>query len=215
MLSKENETIISHISEEEMSLKDRLPNPSATFNSSSLTSSKKKLLKIFDEPAETVSPSNFVVDDKIQTYEERRSNNTCPYTNIEVVEGTLHSAQNGPPFTTWTIRVTLKDNRVHYCYKRYSEFVSLRNKLGRALRGSCLDDESLPELPKALPWYKCLTVHDYAANNTLDPEFLAKRQHGLEYFLCYVLLDQKLCAQYDTSIFAHWLNIQQKKVVVE
>lgn len=214
------------------------PNKYATANSSSLTSSKKKLLKIIDDPSESIISSDERNSSKLlnnsdiliietqdiktkkDTYEERQKLNKCPYLNIEVVEGTLQSARSnqtngGAPFVKWTVRVTFANNDVHYCYKRYSEFVSLRNKVENGLqKRRNQKDIIIPELPRALPWYKALTLHDYLINNTLDSDFLMKRQQGLEYFLCYLMLDESLCEMFDESIFKHWLNIKHKEVVV-
>lgn len=202
----------------------------ATNNSCSLTSSNKKLLKVVDEPSESLisgdrklsrlpntgddSPNALSQKD---SYEQRQRLNSSPYLNIEVVEGTLQTTRqsNGTPFVKWTIRVTFANNDVHYCYKRYSEFVSLRNKVkNRLQRVHESDDVTLPELPRTLPWYKALTLHDYLINNTLDSDFLVTRQQGLEYFLCYLMLDENLCQLFDESIFRHWLNIRHKEVVV-
>lgn len=202
----------------------------ATNNSCSLTSSKKKQLKVMDEPSESLISSDRKLsrlpntgDDshnalgQNNSYEQRQRLNSSPYLNIEVVEGTLQTTRhsNGTPFVKWTIRVTFANNDVHYCYKRYSEFVSLRNKVKNGLqRVNESEDVTLPELPRTLPWYKALTLHDYLINNTLDSDFLVTRQQGLEYFLCYLMLDQNLCQLFDESIFRHWLNIRHKEIVV-
>lgn len=166
-------------------------------NNSSLTSSKKKLLKVMNEP---------VVD----TYKQRQQENKSPYLNIEVVEGTLHG-EGKASYIRWTVRVTFPDESVHYCYKRYSEFVTLRNKLIAKLG----KEYTIPELPKPLPWYKSLTVHEYLVHNTLDTKFLLERQQGLEYFLCYVMLDEGICGEYNETVLKPWLNIRTREVVIE
>ncbi|GMM41536.1 PX domain-containing protein HuYPT35 [Hanseniaspora uvarum DSM 2768] len=178
-------------------------------NNSSLTSSKKKLLKIMNDPSETL-----LQPEVTDIYKQQQLRNKCPYLNIEVVEGTLHGNEKNS-YVRWTIRVTFLDESVHYCYKRYSEFVSLRNKILMKLSNEMKPLYDIPELPKPLPWYKSLTIHDYLIHNTLDSKFLANRQQGLEYFLCYIMLDEKLCTSFDETVLKPWLNIKTHQVVIE
>ena len=178
-------------------------------NNSSLNSSKKTLLRVMDDPSDSI-----IEPEVTDTYKQRQLKNKCPYFNIEVVEGTLHGNDKNS-YIRWTIRVTFLDESIHYCYKRYSEFVSLRNKISMRLSKEMEDTYELPELPKPLPWYKSLTVHDYLMHNTLDSKFLANRQQGLEYFLCYIMLDENLCEKIDESVFKPWLNIKTHQVIIE
>lgn len=173
-------------------------------NNSSLNLSKKKLLKVMNEPSECLTEPVF------DTYKQRQQENKSPYLNIEVVEGTLHGEER-TSYIRWTVRVTFLDDSVHYCYKRYSEFVTLRNKLLMKLG----DEYKIPELPKPLPWYKSLTMHNYVVHNTMDTRFLSQRQQGLEYFLCYIMLDESICCRYDETILKPWLNVKTREVVIE
>ena len=128
-------------------------------------------------------------------------NSSFSFQKAHVSDCTIVNGDHGTKFAVWRITIFLEPNsnvvaakKESYkvqTYKRYSDFVKLRDDLLTRLKTAkpeklhCLQ---IPKLPPSVQWY---STWKYQQVN-LNKDWLAKRQRGLEYFLNHTILNSGL-----------------------
>ncbi|CCE63278.1 hypothetical protein TPHA_0E01850 [Tetrapisispora phaffii CBS 4417] len=110
----------------------------------------------------------------------------------------------------WKLTVVLLRRRENiekklelYKYKRFSDFKTLRDKIIADNKKKDVPLKfNLPELPPSVPWYN---KWQYVSYN-LNPNWLNKRQQGLEYFINYIICDSRILKQ-NKEIIYEFLNL--------
>ncbi|AJU18443.1 BCN_G0025710.mRNA.1.CDS.1 [Saccharomyces cerevisiae] len=123
------------------------------------------------------------------------------FQKAHVSDCTIVNGDHGTKFAVWRITVFLEPNLKAFAakresykiqtYKRYSDFVRLRENLLTRIKTAkpeklnCLQ---IPHLPPSVQWYSSWKYQEV----NLNKDWLAKRQRGLEYFLNHIILNSSL-----------------------
>ncbi|QHS73743.1 Ypt35p [Saccharomyces paradoxus] len=123
------------------------------------------------------------------------------FQKAHVSDCTIVDGDHGTKFAVWRITVFLEPNlnafaakRESYkiqTYKRYSDFVKLREDLLtriKTVKPEKLHCLQIPSLPPSVQWYSSWKYQQV----NLNKDWLAKRQRGLEYFLNHIILNSGL-----------------------
>ncbi|CCF58144.1 hypothetical protein KAFR_0D04970 [Kazachstania africana CBS 2517] len=109
---------------------------------------------------------------------------------ISVDNFTMVKGDKGTKFGVWKVTSILEHrqkggNRSIETFRRYSDFVILRENILVNLQGTNI---KIPELPSTVPWYKCWKYQEINYDHT----WLNERRKGLEYFINFVILNERI-----------------------